>query len=251
MAFLKDCRAFALSEAHLGAGQKALSMFGLIIGTGVAGAYVLDGALAPSRSGMGGEVGHMPLPYELIASLGLPLLPCGCGRVGCYETYCSGPGLARLSERILGVAVPGEELSGDDGAQVLEVWAAITAHLLDAIALTHDPDVIVLGGGVSNMPDITERLTKCVAPHRPCGPRSGHSTCRGWRPIRRAGGCALCARNFLGPGFDHRDFLFGRLIENPFGDPAVAVAGKCCVEPFDQARISEAEFGCFAEALAI
>ncbi len=160
--FLKDCRAFALSEALLGAGRDAPSMFGLVIGTGVAGAFASEGRLAPSPNGMAGEIGHCPLPYELIARLGLPIFPCGCGRSGCYETYCSGPGIARLSERILGRAVAAEDLQGEDADEVLPVWAAITASLLDTIALAHDPDVIVLGGGVSRMPGIVQRLSEAL-----------------------------------------------------------------------------------------
>lgn len=160
--FVKDCRAFALSEAQLGAGQDALSMFGLIMGTGVAGAYVVDGVLAPSLRGIGGEVGHLPLPYELITRFGLPILPCGCGRSGCFETFCSGPGLARLSERILGRAIPGEELDGEAGEEVLDVWTVLMAALLDTIAVAYDPDVIVLGGGVSRMQGVTERLSAAL-----------------------------------------------------------------------------------------
>lgn len=160
--FLKDCRAFTLSEAHLGAGRVAASVFGLIMGTGLSGAFVANGELPASPSGMAGELGHSPLPYDLMTRLGLPLLPCGCGRVGCFETLCSGPGISRLAELILGTRVAAEDLSGEDGEQVLDIWAQITARLLDVIVLAHDPEMIVLGGGVSQMEGIEVRLGEAL-----------------------------------------------------------------------------------------
>lgn len=161
--FVKDVRAFALSEAVLGAGSGCGSMFGLIMGTGVAGAHVVGGTLLASPTGLAGELGHSPLPYELITQLGLPVFPCGCGRTGCFETYMSGPGIARLSKVVLGREVRAEDLDGEEVEQVLDLWSMITAALLDTIVLAHDPEVIVLGGGVSKMTGIETRLSRALA----------------------------------------------------------------------------------------
>ena len=97
---VNDCRAFTLSEARLGAGQGAETVLGLIMGTGLAGGVVINGKLLEGPNGQAGEFGHLPLPYETVTRLGLPWLSCGCGRRGCYETLCSGPGLSRLAEAL-------------------------------------------------------------------------------------------------------------------------------------------------------
>ncbi|MBL4808171.1 MAG: ROK family protein, partial [Rhodobacteraceae bacterium] len=89
--FGNDCDLFAFSEANLGAGKGFRTVFGLILGTGIGGGTCFDGVLHQSLNGTAGEVGHMPISANLVAEFDLPILPCGCGRHGCYETLGAGP----------------------------------------------------------------------------------------------------------------------------------------------------------------
>lgn len=163
---LNDCQAFALSEAHSGAGAGHGSVVGLIMGTGIGAGHALDGALPHRLNGSALEIGHMGLPAHALGDL--PLRRCGCGKTGCYETVLAGPGLTWLSGQMLGEAIPPADLSaralaGDAQAEaVLDRWATLAGELLLAIQLAHDPDCIVLGGGVSKMPGVTERLTAAL-----------------------------------------------------------------------------------------
>jgi predicted NBD/HSP70 family sugar kinase len=163
--FENDCKCFALSEANGGAASEASSMFGLIIGTGVGGGVCIDGHLVKGWSGLPGEIGHIALPARVLNELNLPVLKCGCGRWGCYETYLSGPGLSRIAASITGVPVSGEAINerlsaGDSKMErLVQAWAQIAAELILAIQLTIDPECIVLGGGVTRLPNIAERIT--------------------------------------------------------------------------------------------
>ena len=130
-----DANCFALSEAVDGAGRGARVVFGAILGTGVGGGIVVDGRVLEGPNAIAGEWGHNPLP--LPAGDDLPLRPCYCGRAGCIETYLSGPAL----ERAGGVAVE------DAIAHYEERLARALAGVINLL----DPDVIVLGGGVSNV----------------------------------------------------------------------------------------------------
>ncbi|WP_341485797.1 ROK family protein [Thioclava sp. GXIMD4215] len=163
---INDGQAFALSEAHGGAGLGARSVLGLIMGTGIGAGHVLDGALPYRRNIAGIEAGHLGLPAPLLERHGLPIRPCGCGRKGCFETYLAGPGLRRICQHKLGHALPPEDLgaavaNGDPAATgVLEIWAALAAELLLTLHLTLDPDCIVLGGGLSQLPQVTDHLAR-------------------------------------------------------------------------------------------
>jgi fructokinase len=130
-----DANCFALSEAIDGAGRGVRVVFGVILGTGVGGGIVVDGRVLEGPNAIAGEWGHNPLP--LPNEDDLPLRPCYCGRAGCIETYLSGPALER------------------DYAAVGELaWARYEARLARSLAGVInllDPDVIVLGGGVSNV----------------------------------------------------------------------------------------------------
>ncbi|WP_353476609.1 ROK family protein (plasmid) [Salipiger sp. H15] len=165
---INDCLAFALSEAHSGAGAGARSVIGLIMGTGIGAGHALDGALPHRRNGSALEVGHIGLPAHALLAHDLPLRDCGCGRRGCYEAYVSGPGLAWLAAQWLGEPVAAPELArraaeGDAGATAaLELWATLAGELLLALQLSHDPDCIVLGGGLSQMPGVEDRLAAAL-----------------------------------------------------------------------------------------
>ena len=130
-----DANCFALSEAVDGAGRGARVVFGAILGTGVGGGIVVDGRVLQGPNAIAGEWGHNPLP--LPAGDDLPLRPCYCGRAGCIETYLCGPAL----ERDGGVAAE---------AAIARYEARLARALAGVINLL-DPDVIVLGGGVSNV----------------------------------------------------------------------------------------------------
>ena len=114
IALINDSRAAALSEALVGAGRGARNVVGLAIGTGLAGGHVIDGRLVPDNNGQHGEYGHLPLPAEFVVRYDLPLVPCGCGLTGCFETYLSGPGLSLLAETVAGQHLTPEEVFAAD-----------------------------------------------------------------------------------------------------------------------------------------
>ena len=142
-----DANCFALSEAVDGAGQGARVVFGVILGTGVGGGIVVDGRVLTGPNAIAGEWGHNPLPLPTDADLPLP--PCYCGRFGCIETYLSGPGLARDHQQITGVRLTPEEIVSLQG-ESLKRYEERLARALAAVINLLDPDVIVLGGGMSN-----------------------------------------------------------------------------------------------------
>jgi len=143
-----DANCFALSEAVDGAGQGARVVFGVILGTGVGGGIVVDGRVLTGPNAIAGEWGHNPLP--LPADADLPLPPCYCGRFGCIETYLSGPGLARDHQQITGARLAPEEIVSLQGESLRRYEERLARALATVINLL-DPDVIVLGGGMSNI----------------------------------------------------------------------------------------------------
>jgi fructokinase len=150
-----DANCFALSEAVDGAGQGARVVFGVILGTGVGGGIVVDGRVLTGPNAIAGEWGHNPLPLPTASDLPLP--PCYCGRVGCIEAYLSGPGLARDHQQITGARLTPEEIVSLQGESLKRYEERLARALATVINLL-DPDVIVLGGGMSN----TERLYREV-----------------------------------------------------------------------------------------
>ena len=162
---VNDCMAFAYSEAHGGAGDGADSVLGLVLGTGVGAGLVLDGRIPPRHAGLAVEIGHLGMPARALARHGLPLWTCGCGREGCHENYCSGTGLRRIAEWA-GLADPDPArvaASADPRAlRVMQIWADLTGEMLYAAQMLLDPQVIVLGGGLSNIPGIPARLVAAL-----------------------------------------------------------------------------------------
>ncbi|MEW6689118.1 MAG: ROK family protein [Pseudomonadota bacterium] len=133
-----DANCFALSEAVDGAGRGAQVVFGVILGTGVGGGVVVGGKVLTGPNAIAGEWGHNPLP--LPAGEDLPLRDCYCGRKGCVETYLSGPALQR----------------DQDMGRYEERLARALAGVINIL----DPDVIVLGGGVSNAESLYPNVPK-------------------------------------------------------------------------------------------
>ncbi len=161
-----DANCFALSEAVDGAGAGARVVLGLIIGTGCGAGIVVDGQLVEGRHMIGGEFGHTPLPWP--APDELPLNKCWCGLSGCLETYISGTALARDCdgpEARDASSIPARAEAGEPKAA--RAMARHAQRLARALALATnflDPDAIVLGGGLSNLPHLYEDLPGLMRP---------------------------------------------------------------------------------------
>lgn len=163
--YLNDCRALALSEAVFGAGKGHRTVASVILGTGVGGGVAIDGALPTGPTGTGGEFGHTCASAALIAQYDLPIFPCGCGRAGCIETYISGPGLERLARSLCGTQMSPPDIAAQrdtTAAPVWAAWCALVADFLRNLILTLDPDVIVLGGGLSNITGVADALMRAT-----------------------------------------------------------------------------------------
>jgi fructokinase len=164
-----DANCFALSEARDGAGAGARVVFGVIIGTGCGGGVVVDGNLIGGANGVAGEWGHTPLPWPKPSEREPPL--CWCGRTGCLETWISGTGLARDYQQATGERVPGEEIvarARADEAQARQALARYVDRLGRGLAMVCDildPDIIVLGGGVSNVAELYPAIGSAIAGH--------------------------------------------------------------------------------------
>ena len=143
-----DANCFALSEATDGAGKGSAVVFGVILGTGVGGGVVAHGKLLAGPNGIAGEWGHNPLPAPTADDLPLPA--CYCGRFGCIETYLSGPGLSNDYRKKTGETLTPEQIVALDGDS-LSRYAERLARALGSVINVLDPDVIVLGGGMSNV----------------------------------------------------------------------------------------------------
>ena len=160
--FANDANCFALSEASDGAAAGAACVFGVIVGTGTGGGVVVNGQVLTGVNAIGGEWGHNPLPRPLPDELPGP--KCYCGQHGCIETFLSGPGLARDHERATGSALQPAEIAAraEDGdpeaTATLERYEDRMARALASIINILDPDVIVLGGGMSNVSRLYTRV---------------------------------------------------------------------------------------------
>jgi len=150
-----DANCFALSEASDGAGKGAEVVFGAILGTGVGAGIVVRGALLDGPNGIAGEWGHNPLPWPRDDER--PGAACFCGQSGCIETWISGRGLERDHLAVTGRAASAASIASDAAAgdaaasaslaRYEERMARALAHVINVL----DPDVIVLGGGMSNV----------------------------------------------------------------------------------------------------
>lgn len=138
-----DANCLAVSEAIDGAAAGASLVFAVILGTGVGGGIAIDGRVLTGTHAIAGEWGHNPLPWPTADEF--PGRVCWCGRTGCIETWLSGPALAAERTR-----------DGDDAARVRYVDRL--ARGLATVTNLFDPEVIVLGGGVSNLPGLAEAV---------------------------------------------------------------------------------------------
>ena len=153
-----DANCFALSEATDGAGTGADIVFGVILGTGVGGGVVVHRRLLTGANAIAGEWGHNPLPVHASSatSAELPGHACYCGKRGCIETWLSGPALARHFLEDTGRALPAEQIVAQAASDpqceaALRAYEDRLARSLASIINVLDPDVIVLGGGLSGI----------------------------------------------------------------------------------------------------
>jgi fructokinase len=159
-----DANCFALSEAVDGAAAGAPVVFGATLGTGVGGGIVVAGQPLAGANAIAGEWGHNPLP--LVAPEDGPPITCGCGRSGCVETWLNGAALARDFSSVAGRAADGPEIArlaarGDAAAlAALARYQRRLATALAGVVNLLDPDVIVLGGGLSAIPSLYSEVPK-------------------------------------------------------------------------------------------
>jgi fructokinase len=159
-----DANCFALSEATDGAAKGARVVFGVIVGTGTGGGIVVDGRVLMGPNAIAGEWGHIPLPWPKDEERPGPA--CYCGKSGCVETYLSGPGLARDYHEATGseldaVAIAERAASGDAAAEgALARYEDRMARALATVLNVLDPDVVVLGGGMSRVARLYESVPR-------------------------------------------------------------------------------------------
>jgi fructokinase len=161
-----DANCFALSEAVDGAGAGAGVVFGVILGTGVGGGIVVDRKVVPGHNNIAGEWGHNPLPWPSAGELPGP--PCYCGKRGCIETFLSGPGFAADFAKRTGreltpmdIATAAERGDGEARGALADYEDRLARGLAHVVNLL-DPDVIVLGGGVSNIARLYDNVPALI-----------------------------------------------------------------------------------------
>jgi fructokinase len=188
---MNDANCFAISEATDGAGAGGGVVFGVILGTGVGGGIVMDGVIHVGPNLVAGEWGHNPLPWMQPDEAPGP--PCYCGKRGCIETFLSGPGLERDHASRTGRTLRGREIvnaaaGGDGPAQAtLRIYHDRLARALSSVINVLDPHVIVLGGGMSNVPRLESSVSALL-------PRYVFSNTVETRVVRNAHGDASGVR---------------------------------------------------------
>lgn len=159
-----DANCFAVSEATDGAAAGERVVFGVIVGTGTGGGVVVDGRPLVGANAIAGEWGHNPLPWPKPEELPGPA--CYCGKKGCIETWLSGPGFSASYERLTGDKLTAKEIvhlaqEGNAPAEkALRAYEHRMARALAGVINILDPDVIVLGGGMSNIERLYENVPK-------------------------------------------------------------------------------------------
>lgn len=166
-----DCRCFALSEAVAGNGEGFSRVYGAIIGTGAAGGLCINGAIDSGKNHVIGEYGHIALPLFLAKRYDLQPHQCGCGLSGCLEYYIAGPGLSRINTHINQDVYSAEELSQklltgcEKTKKAFNCYMDILGYAFASIIHHHDPDIIVVGGGVSKIDYVINALPNAIEPY--------------------------------------------------------------------------------------
>jgi fructokinase len=175
-----DANCFALSEAYDGAGSGHAVVACFTIGTALGGGLVIDGRVRRGPNNEAAEFGHTPMPWPNESEW--PLIPCFCGKKGCVEQYVSGTGLARDYLKATGQDLKGPDIvakarQGDEGAKAaIDRLADRLARLTAAIVNVIDPNIFVIGGGLSGLPELVEEL----------GPRASRFTFSGSATVKVA-----------------------------------------------------------------
>lgn len=165
-----DANCFALSEACYGAGMSARTVFGVIIGTGTGGGIVIDKRLHTGPNRIAGEWGHSCIPRSVRELMGLDRR-CYCGRLNCNETVLSGRGLRQTHLERTGIELEATEIArladaGDASAtESIQIYSKQLARCLSTVVNLLDPDMIVLGGGLSNIPQLYTQVPEQLREH--------------------------------------------------------------------------------------
>lgn len=169
-----DANCFALSEAWDPDNQQYPFVLGLILGTGFGGGLVFNGKIHSGQTGMAGELGHLQLNYHALKLLGwdkAPIYQCGCGNVACLDNYLSGRGFEMLYRDFVGESLSAKQIiqhfyQGQQSAvDFVQIFIELAAISLGNIITALDPNVIVLGGGLSNFDYLYQALPKALPPH--------------------------------------------------------------------------------------
>jgi len=179
-----DANCLALSEAVDGAAAGARTAFAVIVGTGVGGGLVVDGRIVEGSNGIGGEWGHVPLPWMTAEEFPGP--PCWCGHHGCLDMLVSGTGLrkdhaARTGEMLDGELIVEAARRGEPAAAAsLDAYIDRLGRAMAMVVNIVDPDVFVMGGGMSNVAEIYDRLPPVIAAHTFGGAWEGQIVAARW-----------------------------------------------------------------------
>ncbi|MCW8863507.1 MAG: ROK family protein [Colwellia sp.] len=171
VAVANDCRLFALSESCGGAGDNKPIVYGAIIGTGAGGGLCINGQLYQSGNNIAGEYGHMPASGHLIQKYNLPTRQCGCGLVGCSEVYIAGPGLGWLYNHFGSGSQSTTKFVSDlrdkdpIAVKTFDCYMAFLGSAFSTLVLSYDPDIIVVGGGLSKIDEIITALPNAINNH--------------------------------------------------------------------------------------
>lgn len=171
IAMENDARCFALSEANLGAGEGYQRVYGAIVGTGAAGGLCIHKKLDQGKNKISGEYGHIPLPAFLQRRYQLPGYQCGCGLPDCMEQYVAGPGLGRLyqhfSQGVAGVftapaCIDAMRYHDATAYETFTCYIDLLGFTFAQLVKAHDPDIIVVGGGMSKVDEVMQGLPSAM-----------------------------------------------------------------------------------------
>ncbi len=165
-----DANCFALSEAWDPDFKRYPTVLGLILGTGVGGGFIINGKVLSGKNGIAGEIGHMNLSVRGAKLLGekVPEITCGCGQTACFETYLSGPGFERIyssftNEKRSAIEIIEQYKQGDIQAKEhVNRYISLLAMFMGQIVTVFDPDLVVIGGGLSQFEEIYKQLPEVL-----------------------------------------------------------------------------------------
>ena len=162
--FANDANCAALAEAKEGAGKNYRAVFGLIMGTGIGGGFILNGHIVAGANGLCGEIGHLPLPYYEESDG--ERVSCACGQRGCVEKLIAGAGLARLYQAMTRREADARQIAEQarrgeaDALRVLDRYYTVVAKAMTVLLHSFDPDIITVSGGLNALPGLYDEVPK-------------------------------------------------------------------------------------------